>query len=119
MPHGNLNGETRQNKLEHILQVKFKYWTFSIAKQCNIKMQCKCNTDNQLFQYWSPRKVNGGIVIENVCIVTRVGIYHRSKKPIQVFAYTIFRLQTPINDKICNIALGNLVGIKAIGMIIS
>ena len=36
------------------------------------------------------------------------GGYHRLKKLIQVFAYAIFRLQIPINCKICKIALGNI-----------
>ena len=33
---------------------------------------------------------------------------HRSKKNIQIFAYAIFRLQTPINVKICKIVLGHI-----------
>ena len=36
---------------------------------------CQNNTENQLFQYWSPRKVSAWFLIENVCIVTRVRKY--------------------------------------------
>ena len=35
-------------------------------------------------------------------------VYHRSKNRIRVFDNTIFKLQTPINSKICKIALGNI-----------
>ena len=31
---------------------------------------CQSDAENQLFQYRSPRNVNPGFVIENVCIVT-------------------------------------------------
>ena len=35
-------------------------------------------------------------------------IYHRSNELIHVFANAIFRLQSPINGKICKIALENI-----------
>ena len=41
----------------------------------NYSPSCQSNTENQLFHYCSPRKDNTGIVIENVCMVTRVWIY--------------------------------------------
>ena len=33
---------------------------------------CQNNTENKLFQYGIPRKVNTGFVIESVCIVTQL-----------------------------------------------
>ena len=44
---------------------------------------CQSNTENQLFQYCSPRKDNLGIVIQNVCIVTRVRIQVKYSPSLQ------------------------------------
>ena len=35
-------------------------------------------------------------------------LHHCSNKLTQIFAYAIFRLQAPLNGKICKIALGNI-----------
>ena len=68
---------------------KVQYSEFSITKQYNIEIllssiaqyteqffpilpSCRSNTENQLLQYWSPRKVNTRVVIDNICIVTQV-----------------------------------------------
>ena len=72
--------------------IQIQHNSFSITKCYNIKIQhssfaestgkyfpvlpsCRSSTENQLFQYWSPRMVNAEVVIENVSFVTLVRKY--------------------------------------------
>ena len=62
--------------------VKYEY-ALSITKHYNIDIYISSiaqsawsNTEDQLFQYLSARKVNAGVLMENVCIVTRVKKYN-------------------------------------------
>ena len=43
-----------------------------------LKFNCPVLLD-LLFQYWSPRRVNAGFIIKNVCILTRVRKYDERK----------------------------------------
>ena len=68
----------------HSQLLNIKTWKFnSFLYYCttgqyfSVLASCRNNTENQLFQYWSPRKVNAEVEIENVCIVTQVRIYDK------------------------------------------
>ena len=82
---GSLSIELQSIKLQN-----YKYQSFSTTKHyINIEIHlfsiaqstgqyfpvlpsCQSNAERQLFQYWFLRKVNAGVVIENVYIVTQV-----------------------------------------------
>ena len=66
------------NKQYYTIEIQLSSIYQSTVQYFSVLPSCWSDTENQLYQYWSPRKVNAGFVIENVCILTRVRKYNET-----------------------------------------